>query len=174
MRRLDIHIEAPPSQAPVPFERSDAQPSLERESITDLAVQWRNAYAIAEAQERRLTAVQLAAAKLHYLGAPEAYDGEFLFHAAQNADENWWRQAEAIDASLGLCGLEEAANGAWRVVERLAERLLNLRPKDVQEAAIKFGILMTIIRANNYEIDEPDSLNRFLDDLAHLAGAGDR
>ena len=174
MKRLESQIEAMQLQDPVPSERSGAQPFVESETLADLAAQWRNAYVTAQAQEQRLTAVQHAAAKLHYLDEPTGEEGEFLFQAAQKADAAWWRRAEAIDVSLGLYSQEEAANCAWGVVEQLAERLLRLRPKNVQEAAIKFGVLMTILKDDNYEIDQPEHLNGFLEDLTRLAESGAR
>lgn len=170
--RPAIEIETPQPRDFLLSESNNARPSLEPESITDLAGQWRQAYAIAEAQERRLVAVQAAAAKLCSSGRPEGSDGEFLPHQTHEAHNSWCRQAEAIDASLGLPALEQTANYAWVVADRVAERLLGLRPMNVQEAAVKFGVLMTIIQADNYEIDEPDRLHRFLEDLAQLAAAG--
>lgn len=144
--------------------------SLRPESIADLAAQWREAYAIAEAQEQRLTAVEAAAAHLYPGAQHDAASGE-LIHQIQRERGGWWREAEAVDASLGLPALEAAANSAWAVVERVSERLLTLRPQTVQEAAVKFGILMTLLKSDHQAPEATDRLQDFMEDLEQLASA---
>jgi hypothetical protein len=149
-----MQVEVLRSQDPLRVAANEGQPSLEPENISDLAVQWRAAHSVAEAQERRLTAVLAAAAKLY---PPATSEGEAR------------EQAEAVDTALGVPALEEAANCAWRLCDQLAERLLALRPNTIEEAAVKYGVLMMLVRSENAPVDEPDRLHAFLDDLAHLA-----
>lgn len=158
-----------PRDAPPPA-ASEIAPAPAAASIAELAGQWRAAYAVAEAQERRLTAVEAAAASL-YPGAEPGLGAGELIHRVQRDGESWWREVEAIDASLGLPALDAAANAAWGGVEQAAERLLALPPTTVKEAAIKFGILMTMLRAGEPELESLDRLHGFLEDLERLAAA---
>jgi hypothetical protein len=157
-----IQIETPPPHDPC---RTAASP--ETESIAALAVQWGNAYAIADAQERRLSSLLDAAADLHW--EKVAPDGVLGPNAA---NQNWADCADAASDSFGVPTVERAANAAWVVVEDLAQRLLAAQPTSVQEAAMKFGVLVSVVQANNYEGDTPDLLNAFLEDLTRLADAG--
>ncbi len=134
----------------------------EMDSIASLALHWRNAYSIADAQERRLSKLLDAAADLYW-------DGQ---RAAPAANQNWARCADEASDSFGVPAVERAANAAWVVVEDLAQRVLAAQPSNVQEAAMKFGVLVSVIQANNYEGDTPELLNGFLADLTRLADAG--
>ena len=64
-----------------------------------------------------------------------------------------------------------SANSAWEVVEQLSDRLLGLRPTDVAEAALKFGVLMTVLRGEAHDAEASERLHAFLEDLQQLAGA---
>jgi hypothetical protein len=134
-----------------------AQP--EQEGVAELAAQWRNARAVAEAQDRRRESLEIAAEKLCPMTELEG----------TVADLAWCDRAEEVARQLGLTALEETADCAWRLVDQLGERLLAATPNDVQEAALKFGVLVTMLQANNYEVDEPGRLHGFLDDLTRLA-----
>jgi hypothetical protein len=146
---------------------------LETESIASLAAQWREARALAEAQEGRLGAVEAAAARL-YPGAYPDGDTFELIHEVTRDSRGWSRESEAIEASLGLPALEASANCAWKVVDQLSDRLLALRPANAQEAALKYGILMTLLQADLPEDEAQTRLRAFLEDLEHLAAAEPR
>ena len=151
-----------PIQAAMPDGSCPQATGPETDSIASLALQWRNAYSIADAQERRLTTLLDAAESLYW-------DGQ---RAAPAANQNWARCADEASESFGVPAVERAANAAWVVVEDLAQRLLAAQPSNVQEAAMKFGVLVSVIQANNYEADTPELLNGFLADLTRLADAG--
>jgi hypothetical protein len=138
------------------------------ESITALGAQWREAHAIAEAQEQRLEALEVAAAKLYGAGATE--EGELdVSPEAVSDSRSWLQRAQQVDVALGLPAQEESANCAWRLVDGIAEQLLGLQPTNVQEAAVKFGVLLMKLRAEFPEADESGRLGGFLEDLARLA-----
>ncbi len=164
--RFSIEIGTPASQGSCP-----TASGLDADSIANLALQWRNAYAIADAQERRLSTLLDAAAHRYWDGQRAALDPG-LGVPADVANQNWARRADEASDSLGVPAVERTANAAWVVVEDLAQRLLAAQPANVQEAAMKFGVLVSVIQANNYEGDTPELLNAFLEDLTRLADAG--
>lgn len=158
---------APEAPAPEGFYPKASSP--EAESLVSLAQQWRKAYAVADAQEHRLDTLLDAAARIACGEEGAAADGQTV-HTAAAADRDWRLRADAVNDALGVPAVERAANGAWQAVEALAQRLLATPPANVQEAALKFGVLLSVIQANGYDGDTPERLNGFLEDLTRLAG----
>jgi hypothetical protein len=169
MGRRASEAEATPAhKLPIPPAAARRWPGTD--TIFDLAGRWREALAIAESQEQQLACAQASAASRCPGVHPEIGDRD-LIHVLERDRDSWWREVDALESSLGVPALETAANGAWGVVEQISERLLTLQPRDIKEAAIKFGILIAMLQTDHPELETSPRLRAFLDDLEHLAGA---
>jgi hypothetical protein len=164
-----VEIE-PMSASPGRGRPETARPATSNDGMAELATEWLAARTRAEAAEARFCAAAAEVQALYPPRPPGGLYGPHLYLRDQEAADRWLRQTDAIDAGIGLPDIEEAANRAWGVVERIAKRILALRPSTAQEAAIKFGVLMTAVRDHKNRIDDPERVFAFMADLQHLAG----
>jgi hypothetical protein len=89
------------------------------------------------------------------------------------AFEHWVAQKDAIDRSFGLPELDAAWERMKDAEDAVADRVVALKPSTVQEAAIKYGVLLAAFASRDREdITAPIVFFQFLADLEHLANPG--
>lgn len=134
-------------------ERPAAAASL---SLTQLAHQWQILKAYADEAWERLSIADEAADRMRPRHRPN--------------DAQWDAQAQAIAASFGIPGLEEAADRVQRAANGVADLIMSIRPETVAEAALKFHILRIRYEDGRGGFDLPEKVHDFQADLDHLAG----
>ncbi|ODT87802.1 hypothetical protein [Phenylobacterium sp. SCN 70-31] len=81
----------------------------------------------------------------------------------------WRRQANAIDASVGLPSLNTAAEDLYAEANAIAAQVRATQPVTIEEAAIKFGLILADVCDSDGKIDNSQPVYDFLADLEHLA-----
>lgn len=137
-------------------------------TLTALAAEWSRAYAQAEAASRALKAAQTEADKAY---PPEPPGGIYSDAAGPERPlrDWWWYQARRIDAELGVTALDEACNDAFRIAGKIADRLLAMHPTTIQEATLKYAILLERNSDGTGGFDTPAPVFAFLHDLELVA-----
>ncbi len=88
------------------------------------------------------------------------------------AFDHWRAQIDAIDSSFGVPGLDDVMERAGVAEDRAAQRVAALRPATVQEAVVKYAVLLASWGdLKNKEIISGEVFYDFLSDLEHLASA---
>lgn len=150
-------------------EARGARTSEQATAITALAAEWLAAQALAATEEARLDAISSEAYKLYLPHPPAGRYGPFLWHRDQEAANNWWRQAEGVDALAGLPVAEKAWDHAVIAAQLIADKIVAIRPATVSEAALKYGVLIERYGDGQGGFDDPAPVRAFLADLEHLA-----
>ena len=89
------------------------------------------------------------------------------------AFERWRAEKETINRSFGLPELGAAWERMKDAEDAVADRVVALKPSTVQEAAIKYGVLLAAFASRDREdIMAPVVFFNFLTDLEHLANPG--
>ncbi len=89
------------------------------------------------------------------------------------AFDHWVAQIDAIDRSFGLLELDATWEKINDAEDAVADRVVALKPRTVQEAAIKYGVLLAAFGSSDREeITAPIVFFNFLADLEHLANPG--
>lgn len=87
------------------------------------------------------------------------------------AYDRWQAQIAAVDAAHDVPALSGRTEVAWSAVNAIAAEILEARPTDAAEAALKFGVLLKHCGDGRGGIDDAAPVFAFLKDLEHLARA---
>jgi hypothetical protein len=88
------------------------------------------------------------------------------------AYDRWRAQVEAIESSFGIPGLDEVSTRANHATDNAAERVAAMRPETIQEAVVKYAVLLASWgNEKSREIDGGELFFAFLSDLEHVAQA---
>ncbi len=89
------------------------------------------------------------------------------------AYDHWTAQKAAIDSSFGIPGLDDAVHQAEARMDDAADRIVEMSPATIQEAAAKYGVLLAHYASDGDEqiVSAPVVFFRFMRDLQSLAAS---
>jgi hypothetical protein len=120
-------------------------------------------------QDPRRHGQVMGRAELERLDAQDRLCGRAEGSPRVEALNLWTAQCDAIDSSFGVPGLDQAANRVSLQAQRLGQRIAASEPSTAKEAALKFGVLLSLHGDGEAGIDDPAPIRAFLQDLEHLA-----